>query len=249
MGDKLITMDSKYRKKHYPKGFFAAMAKEARGGGVALIICGLILGLMGLAVLWLLVAMALSGDLDTSEDLGGMVFFGIIGLLFLIPGLLIIWLGVKRCRSKESDWLKKSVEASGYPESTIRDFANQAVEDGSLKMVLGASRTQGFLTRDYIFFYNLIYPCVVKIEDIVGAYLVQTSYTANVNGKSVRMYNKNIYVVSNHDTAISSEAREDTVRQLLSILTKINPDIDTEDGRVLMEREYDEKVKAIKGGS
>ncbi|MDE5587822.1 MAG: phage holin family protein [Acetatifactor sp.] len=246
MGDKLITMDRQYREKHYPKGFFAAMAKEGRGSGVALIICGAILAFIGGGILWIVISVAADGGFNISEDMSEVIFFSIVGLIFLIPGLLIIWFGIKRCRTNEDIWLQKSVEASGYPESVMRDFANQALEDGSLKMLLGAARTQGFLTRDYIFFDNLVYPCVIKIEDIAGAYLVQTSYTTNVNNKRVRIYSKNIMVVSNHKTSIMSEADEDTVRQLLDMLTDKNPAIDTEGGRMLSENEYNEKEEMLK---
>lgn len=250
MGGKLITMDSQYREKHYPKGLFGAMTKDARGGGVALVICGILLALMGAGALWLLAAMLLDEAFDSSEDIGVKIFFGFLGLLYLGLSLLVAWMGIRRGRSGENDWLQKSVEVSGYPESTIRDFADQAMEDGSLKLLLGASRSQGFLTRDYIFFYNLLYPCVIRIEDIVGAYLVQTpyrtsSYTANVNGKRIKMYNNNINVISNHNTSISSEAHEDMVRQLLDILTKKNPAIDTEGGRLLSESEYEEKEAQV----
>lgn len=245
MGDKIITMDSKYRKKHYPKGFFAAMAKGARGGGIILIVCGLVLALMGGALLYMLIAMSASGAVNISENMGEFIFFGIVGLVFFIPGLLVIWFGVKRCRSKESDWLRKCVEASGYPESVIRDFANQAVEDGTQVMALGTSRTMGILSRDYIFFYNLLNPCVIKIADIEEAYLVETSYTIHVNGKAKTMYQKNIMILSNHKTDIGSEAKEDTVRRLLDILTDRNPTIDTDGGRLLSESEYEDRKKAL----
>lgn len=245
MGDKIITMDEKYRQKHYPKGFFAQLIKQAKGGGVVLVICGAVLALMGAGILWLLISMISSGSFDVSEDMGAMVVFAIIGLVFLIPGILIIRFGIKRGKTGESDWINTFVEASGYPEGTIRDFVNQAMEDGSLKFILGSQRTEGFLTRDYIFFLNFVHPCIIKIEDIVGAYLVQTSYTANINGKTKRMYNDNIMVVSNHKTTTSSQAGEKTVKQILDMLTQKNPAIETEGGRMLSEKEFDAKIEAL----
>lgn len=249
MGDKIITMDSAYREKHYPKGFFAQMAKEARGGGIVLIICGQILALIGLGILYILAAMAVSKDVDISGHMGENIFFGIVGLVFLIPGILIIRFGIKRCRSKESDWIQKCVEASGYSESIIRDFADQVLEDGTLVMTLGTSRTGGMLTRDYIFFGNLLNPCVIRIEDIAEAYLVETSYTVNINGKIKRMYQKNIMVLSNHGTDIGSEAKEETVTRLLDILTDKNPTIDTDGGRLLSESEYESRKKMLQENS
>ncbi len=241
MGDKMIPMDEKYRAKHFPKGFFAAMAKDARGGGVALIICGAVLALMGAGILWMLISMMLDGGFDVSEEAGVMIFFGILGLIFFIPGILIVRFGVKRSRMGEEGWIQESMEASGYQESTIRDFANQALEDGSLRLQLGTSGMKGFLTRDYISFHNI----VIKIEDIVGAYFVEMSYTVNVNGKTKRMFNKNIRIVSNHKTAAGSEAKEDTIKKLLDMLTQKNPAIDTQGGRLLSEKEYDQMVEQL----
>ncbi len=241
MGDKMIPMDEKYRAKHFPKGFFAAMAKDARGGGVALIICGAVLALMGAGILWMLISMMLDGGFDVSEETGVMIFFGILGLIFFIPGILIVRFGVKRSRMGEEGWIQESMEASGYQESTIRDFANQAMEDGSLRLQLGTSGMKGFLTRDYIFFHNI----VIKIEDIVGAYFVEMSYTVNVNGKTKRMFNKNIRIISNHKTATGSEAKEDTIKKLLDMLTQKNPAIDTQGGRLLSEKEYDQMAEQL----
>lgn len=247
MGDKIITMDEKYRQKHYPKGFYAELMKQAKGGGVALVVCGVILALMGAGLLWLLVSMMLENALDYSKDMSVVIVLAIVGLVLLIPGILLVRYGIKRGKTTEADWIKTFVDASGYPESTIRDFANQAMEDGSLALKLGANRMQGFLTRDYFFILNFVHPCVMKIEDIVGAYLVQTSYTANINGKSKRMYSNNIMLISNKKTTTSSEASEKTVKQLLDMLTQKNPAIETEGGRMLSEKEFDAKAKAFSG--
>lgn len=237
----MFPMDEKYRKKHYPNGFIAAMAKNERGGGVALIICGAVLALMGAGILWMLIEVTLDGGFNVSENLGVMVFFGIVGLIFLVPGILLIWYGIKRSKVGEDGWIKESMVASGCQESTVRDFANQVMEDGSLVLQLGTSGRKGFLTRDYICFQNII----IKMEDIAGAYFVETSYTANINGKIKRFYVKNIMVVSNHNTKNGSEARESTVKQLLDMLTQKNPAIDTQGGRLLSEKEYEDKVKEL----
>ncbi len=235
MADKKVVMDSKYREKHYPRGFYAAMVKNTRGGGIALIICGLLLALIGGAILFVLAAMAFSGE-DLSAALGENVFFGIVGLVFFVPGLLLIWSGIKRCRSNEEDWIRQTKEASGYPESTVRDFAGQALEDGTLVMFLGTTRTQCFLTKDYICMNNL-----AKIEDIEEAYLVETSYTANVNGKRVRMYSKNIRLLTKNGTELISEAKEAEVNEILDMLTDKNSAIDTDGRRMLSESEYDKR--------
>lgn len=238
MADKLVPMDRAYREKHYPKGYFAAIAKGARGGGIALIICGAVLALMGGGILALVISSMTDGDFNPERDLSAMIFFGVVGLLFLVPGILIIWGGIRRRRMKAEDWIRKFAEVSDYPESVIRDFGNQALEDGSVRMQLGANAIQGVLTRDYICICNLLAPCIIKIEDIVGTYFVEMSNQISVNGRMKTIYNTNIVIFSNHKTQMVSQAKEKTVRQLIEILTIRNPAIETAGGRLLSEKEY-----------
>lgn len=56
---------------------------------------------------------------------------------------------------------------------------------------------------------------------------------------------KNIKIVSNHKTVAGSEAKENTVKQLLDMLTQKNPAIDTQDGRLLSESEFNTKVEEL----
>lgn len=248
MGDKIFQMDEKYRSQHYPKGFFAAAVKAERGAGVELIIYGAVFALIGACIFWGLIVMMMGGDFDLSEDVSMIVIdvsvnvvLGIVGLVFLVPGILIIRFGIKRCRLGEDAWIQETAQASGYQESIIRDFANQALEDESFILQFAASGVKGFLTRDYIYFYKMI----TKIEDIAGAYFVETSYTANINGKSKRMYCRNIKIVSNHKTVSGSQAKENTVKQILDMLWQKNPAIDTQGGRLLSENEFDQKVEEL----
>ncbi len=237
MAEKVVLMDKAYREKHYPKGYFAAIAKGARGGGVALIICGGILALMGLGILALEVMFLAEGD---PGPIGEIIFIGIIGLVFLVPGIFVIYFGIRRMKMNETDWIKKFMDASDYPESVIRDFGSQVLEDDSLRLQIGTKAIEGVLTRDYMCIGNLLAPCVIKIEDITGAYFVETSDRINVNGKMKTIYATNIAVFSNHKTYMIAEAKEKTVKQIQEILIQKNPAIDMAGGRLLSEKEYQE---------
>lgn len=237
MADKIIPIDSKYRNKHYSNGFFAAIAKSARGGGIAIIICGLVLALIGGGIFALLISFfASDGFSIDGESIIGIIF----GLIFFVPGILCIWFGIRRRKMNDSDWIKKFMEASDYPESVIRDFGNQVLEEGSLRMQLGSTAIQGFLTRDYICICNLLAPCVIKIEDILGAYFVEMSNRINVNGKMRTIYDTNIAIFSNHKTLALSEVKEKTYKQIVEILKQKNPSIDIATGRMLSEKEYNQ---------
>lgn len=47
MKEAFYTVDEEYRQKQYPRGYFAAIAKSGRQGGIALVILGLVILLMG----------------------------------------------------------------------------------------------------------------------------------------------------------------------------------------------------------
>lgn len=245
MLDKVFMMDDKYRKQHYPNGFFAALAKDGKGVGAILIVCGIVLALIGAFVLLLLGALAFTGAFEIPENLDVIILFAVLGLVFLIPGGLLAGFGAKRCASGESYWISACAKSSDYPESIVRDFANQVMENGTLQLVLGTSRIQGILTRDYIFLKSFLNPCVIKIEDIAGAYLVRTRSEITVNGVRQIRYDNNIKIISNHKTTIGSDAGEQTVLQLLNILTQKNPAIDTEGCKPLSESEYNAKKAAF----
>ena len=140
----------------------------------------------------------------------------------------------------DNDWIKKYMEVSDYPESVIRDYGNQVLEEGSLRMQLGTAAIQGFLTRDYICIGNLLGPCVIKIEDILGTYFVEMSDRININGKMKTIYNKNIAIFSNHKTLALAEVKEKTYKQIVEIFKQKNPSIDIATGRMLSEKEYNQ---------
>jgi len=108
-------------------------------------------------------------------------------LAFFVPGVLVIRFGFKRKGMNAEDWIKKSAEASDYPESVIRDFDMQAVSLGSVHFSLAglSSVPGGVLTRDYILSGNLLNPCVIKRSDIIGAYLVDLPDTVSVRRNTV----------------------------------------------------------------
>lgn len=235
MADKIIPIDSKYRNKHYSNGFFAAVTKKERGGGIVSIIFGFVLTLMGAGIFALIISYMVSINFNLTEnDMTELIFGSIIGLIFFAPGIFCIWFGFRSRKTNENDSINKFMKVSDYPESVIRDFGKQVLEEGSLRMWLGSMSTQGFLTRDYI----CMHFCVIKIEDILGTYFVQTSGTINVNGKIRTTYDTDIAIFSNHKTLVSSSIKEKGYRQIVEILKQKNPSIDTANGRLLSEKEF-----------
>lgn len=178
--------------------------------------------------------------------IGATVFFWLLALAFLVPGVLIILFGLKRKGMTAEDWIKKSVLASDYPESVIRSFDTQAVSPGSIHFRLAgySSTMRGILTKDFIFFGNLLNPCVIKRSDIIGAYLVNIPGTVSVGNKLKTIQTLNFAVFSNHKTYIVTEAKEKYAKRMIAMLTEQHPNIDTADGRILSNKEYDEMVSS-----
>lgn len=253
MTNAFTPIDEEYRQKHYPNGYFESLAKKS--GGITLIVCGAVLGLMGLAVGYAAVHFLL--DLIHGEGydgiVGGTIFMLLLALAFLVPGVLLIRFGIRRKGMDADAWIKKSAGASGYPESAVREFAQQAVSSDSIRLQLAGSLDavsgKGILTRDYILFENLLDLCVIKRSDITGVYLVSLPSTVRV-GKQVRtVYNLNVAVFSSHKTSIVTETDRKPGEQLVAMLTEKHPSIDTAGGRVLSAREFEEMRKSSLAGA
>lgn len=241
MADKMIPMDREYREKQYPNGYLASLVKSERGLSVAALICGAVLALIGLGILALEVKTMVGRNMNLADgDISVIIIIAIVALIFLLPGILLIRTGVRRMKMGEEAWVKKFADRSDYPVSAIREFADQAMEDESMQLEFGATGIKGILTREYI-----CITCVMKIADITGAYLVETSYNINANGKMKKAYNNNIAIFSNHKTLMLIVAKEDTVRRILEMLTQRNPSIDTAGGRRLSESEYSKMEKEV----
>lgn len=214
-----IEIDKDYSKKHYPNGYFTSIAKN--GGGRILIICGAVPFLIGIGLCY----MALQTEL---------IGVWAAALIFLIPGLLIILFGVKRRRMGPLDWIKKCIETSGYPDKTITEFGCQAAAPGSIRLRLtgagGGPQGIGVLTPDYLLFENLTKPCVMKITDIKGAYLIAPMASGNTSYF--------LAIFSNRNTFITTRTKLENAETLIHLLLERNPGIDTADGRLLTSDEY-----------
>lgn len=62
----------------------------------------------------------------------------------------------------------------------------------------------------------------------------QDSFWFDLTGKSV-----NVAIFSNHNTYIITEASQGEAGQLIAMLTEKHPEIDTADGRIISDKEYD----------
>lgn len=238
-------LSDKYRQKHYPEGYFASVAKGS--GGLILVVCGVVLALIGICPAAIPVDYLLGG-MEDSMDISVLIFFIILALLFLGGGIFVIIFGIKRMKMGKHQWMEKCAESSNYPMSNVEEFESQFTRADTLIFQLDTSGVTNVLTTDYILWGNLLACCLIKLSDIVGAYLVNLPDTIMIGNKMKKVITLNVAIFSNHNTNIVLSTREKTAHELLDLLVQRNPDIDTADRKVLDENEYEtikEKLKKV----
>ena len=244
-GFKVIT--DQYRKKHYPNGFFARMAKKS--GGIVIAICGVVLALMGILVAAAPVSFVveiLKGEMKSEGNVVPIIVFLIFALILLVPGIFFVQLGIRRKMRGRDGWMQKCAETSDYPESVVQDFESQFGRTDAMICYTDPAGTFCALTTDYIMSSSPMSPCLMKISDIAGAYLASLSYTYYVGNRMRTGHTLNLAIFSNHKTLILMPSKKERAEYLVSLLKEKNPDIDTADGIVLSEDQYQALLDKIR---
>lgn len=236
MKGKFIPMTEKYKRKHYPEGYFAALTKTHVRAGIGLLIMAvpcLLIGIAGICgILWFF----FNGG-GTASDIFGLLILLLFPGAFLAIGIFCLWAGKWRKGSTLEEEIRTSVEVSKYPESVIRDFDRQTGWPDTLVVQLKSGGTEGILTKDYICCFGAV---VIKREDIKGVYLVERADTVMIRNKMKTIYSLDLSVLSKHGTCGSFiDVKRESAGRLIALLRENNPDIDTAGGKVFSEKEFD----------
>lgn len=242
MNKSIIPMTDAYREHFYPKGFYGSLVSP--GGGIAIVVCGLVLGLIvflpGMAAYDIFL-----DYLEGESDFGTLLFMVLVALAFLAGGVLVIKVGIKKIRMKADDYVKKSAGVSGYPESVIHMVDAQIVASDTLRLELAGENAvsgKGFLTREFLVSGNALDLTVIKIEDIAKAY-----YTTLPHPTARHAYCLWLMVWSNRKTLVALEVkRKEEGDELVSMLLERNPAIDTYSGAILKSKEHDAIIKEMR---
>lgn len=240
-GFKQVTDD--YRKKHYPEGYFAKLAKGS--GGIILVICGVVIALLGMCPGGVVLD-HLTGEMDYSTDVGVLIFVSAVALVLLGAGIFTIVFGIRRMKMGKEQWMEKCVKASDYPMEVVEEFDSQFIRTDATLFQLDPSGLTNVLTTDYILYGNLLGPCLIKLSDIVGVYLVYLPDTITVGNKIKKIITLNVAVFSNHKTWFVLPAKEKLAHELIDMIADRNSSIDTAGRRVLDESEYQAMVEKMK---
>lgn len=178
--------------------------------------------------------------------------FGVGFCLFMVAlCLLPLLITKKRNASGAEGLIQKSAKNSACGESEIREFERQAMASDSYILTLTSKykaalngQRDGILTRDYIFLADNL-NIVMKYSDIVGAFLVKRVINIVVNNKNKRIESLTISLVSNKNVQTFVDISAEAATELLSILLKKNPQIETKSGNVIQEKDFDQYCKEL----
>lgn len=242
---KIFTEDGIRR---YPNGYFAGKEKSMKRGGILMAVAGFLFVLAGLFLLALAISVVTDALENPAQITKQDMIVGISGfllmLLFFWYGAFLIWKGIKSFRCGKNDWFQAAVKESGYTEKEIREFDRQVSSPGSvIVMPAEAGQPDVILTEEYMM---PKYGVPMKFSDIRGAYLVE--YPEMVyNGKHTRYVRQmNLAVFSDRWTYCRLQAKQEVAQCLQAMLLEKNSWIDTANGRVLTDKEYDEMEKEYK---
>lgn len=246
-------MNEAYIEKHYPKrSVFESVAKATKKLGIGIFIFfGLVLAgsLGGLA--WSIDAVntyKLSGDSDMVDT--GKVISIVFAVVALISVLTIV-ITILRRRKGAGDWLKKSAENSKLSEMDIQEFERQALAADSyiLKLLDGVNAVMsggkdGILTNDFIYLADLNLT-VIRCKDLVSACLVKSVFYIGSQQQRRPVNYLSVYLLSRNGVEAFAEVSPEAGEALLALLLEKYPTINTNEGRVLTEKEYDSFKKTI----
>lgn len=246
MKGKFVPMTEEYRKKHYPEGYFAAASKGNASAGIGVIIIGAIMALIGGAGVYFVLRFFLMEFFDGgagASDIPGMLIVLVFPGAFALLGVFFVYLGIQKKGMGLEESIQASVEASGYPESMIRDFDRQATYPDTVVFQLSKDGTKGILTKDYV--CSCLSSVVIKREDIKAAYLIERAEKITVKNHVKTIYSLDFEILSKQGTSVAIVgAKKESAEQLIAMLKETNPDIDTADGKIFSEKEFETLKKA-----
>lgn len=246
-------MSEEYKNKHYPDdSVFSAVHKAAKKGGVFLyIFCGLFFLAFGFGAIVCAIVLVETVQAGESDLIGGGIFAVCFCLALSAGCLLTIILTKRRAAGGAEGLIKKGAKNSACDESEIRAFERQALASDSYILALTAKykaalngQRDGILTRDYIYLADNL-NIILKYSDIVGAFLVHRVIHITVNNKSKRIDSLTISLVSNQNVQTFVDASAEAGTALLAILLEKNPQIQTNGGNVIEEKEFDTYCKEM----
>lgn len=244
----LIPMNEGYQKKHYPNGFLDGVHKTTKNGGFVLYMLTAILLVLFTPLtifgIWSAVQGIMSGD--RTSVTGGLIAGG-IGILFVAAAIIFLLLGKKFLGKTPERLIDEWAEDNKYPKTVIQEYINQVLSPDTYIMHLAGEFEAksnvgvGFLTRDFLALYGRI----MKRSDVIAACLVNTTDTIGVGSKIKPVNVLNIAIFSRNGRCAMSPVKKEAAEELIALLIRQTPNLDTRQGKILTEKEFKEYSQEI----
>lgn len=238
----LMTED--YRRRHYKNGVFARMKQLT---GTVSVLVYLFMGAVfvggSYGTWWVL------RDLERYKEADlfgfGLVLAGVF-FLFALVGLGCIVVSVRRHLRGVDEWKARCAKESGSTVADMEEFERQALSPTSqvLCLVDPVKKTvqgqeDGILTRDFVML-TLNSPCVLKLDDLTVACLVQLVVKAGKGTDRVGIPYLNVGLMGKNGASVLAECSKTTGPALIALLKERCPGLDTAGGAILSGDTYNE---------
>lgn len=240
-------MNERYKNKNYPHGFLAGASKNLHSAGTALFVLSVVLFVLFIPLTIFGIYFAVHGMLGgVKSDMSGGLLLTVIGLVFVIPAIFCFRYGRKLKRKTSSDLPGEWAKKFNYTESVIQNYIDQALDNDTLIIHIAGDFEAdngtgiGLLTRDFLGLNGAI----MKREDIIAIYLVKAADTVSAGNKIKTVYILKIAVCAKN-CSVMSPAKEEAVNELISMLIKENPNLQTKPGVILSEKEFKEITQEL----
>lgn len=228
-------MDENYKTKHYPNGYVSAVVESKQSmtaGYVVLVVFMLFslpfffLGIRGIA--WGL-------SMVTNCVLIG------IGVLLILLGVAIILFIKKQKGKTREDWVRQVAERSGYPTEVIEEFDRQLITGEAYLLAPNGKydkSKESIMTADYIKIYEFVF----KQSDIKAACLFYLKDSYRAGNKIIFTKKLQVGLISNR-CRCWIEADKKRGSAFIAMLKEKFPEIETRDGAILKDKEFDALMK------
>lgn len=242
----LPVMNEDYKRKHYAEGVFRSIRKKTAKISFGIYIFFGIVFLGGAYGVYWARGRIEDYRLDGQDDLisAGYVIMGVFAF-FAVIGLACIIITIIRHARGAKKWKEKCAKDNGYTVSDMDEFERQTMKmECRVVKLLGTAQalangqSDGILTKDYIYLADAHYS-ILKLSDLSAACLVKQTISVDSMPVHKKQDFLTVMLLSRNGSRAIAECSEESGRELITFLKKVNPNIYTADGNLISDEAFD----------
>lgn len=248
-------MTDDYMRKRFPKNsVFYSMVRSRVPTDIAGILFLLVM-LAGLGYVFAFVIQkaiaSFDGDMKNTLLAVGIIN-GIVAILIILV-LFSIFVVTKRVKTYLGNYFEQAEKESKLPQSELERFEQQVMSPDCqiFKLTSGLDRVlttdtkeDGFITTDYIYFTSEPF-VVIRMEDICACCMDEYSYYVGKFPHQKKVYNVAFRLIASNGITVRCHCSKEAGSMFIQALAERNSKIDTNDGHILPEGEFDTYYKRI----